>query len=303
MAFSLRQLRYFVAAAEHGEVSAAARALSISQPSVSAAIADLEGQFGVQLFLRRHAQGMALTPAGRRLLPEARSLLDHAREFESGAAGLGQALAGTLEVGCFVTIAPFFVPRLLSGIRARHPGMDVRVTEGHHEELPRGLKSGAFELALLYDYAVGADRDLVAEPLAEFQPYILLPKGHRLARAAKLSLADLAREPLVLLDLPSTREYFLSRFIALGIEPLVAHRTPSYEMVRCLVANGHGYSMLNMRPAEDLTYDGKRLVCRPIKDPLVPARVVLVRLAGATQTRRAAIFAEFTRDFFAKEKG
>ena len=60
---------------------------------------------------------MALTPAGRRLLPEARSLLDHAREFESGAAGLGQALAGTLEVGCFVTIAPFFVPRLLSGVR------------------------------------------------------------------------------------------------------------------------------------------------------------------------------------------
>ena len=61
--------------------------------------------------------------------------------------------------------------------------------------------------------------------------------------------------------------------------------------------------MLNMRPAEDLTYDGKRLVCRPIKDPLVPARVVMVRLAGATQTRRAAAFAEFTREFFTKEKG
>ena len=152
--------------------------------------------------------------------------------------------------------------------------------------------------AVLVAAATTADRRVASE--AQQAIIRVLRRAQRQLEAGRgewsvaRQLSELAREPLVLLDLPSTREYFLSRFLALGIEPIVAHRTPSYEMVRCLVANGHGYSMLNMRPAEDLTYDGKRLVCRPLKDPLVPARVVLVRLAGATLTRRAQAFAECT---------
>src|SRR5215470_8545344 len=92
--FTLKQLRYFVAVAETGSITEAGKRLYISQPSVSAAIAELEQRFGVDLFIRHHAQGLSLTPAGARLYKDAKNLLDQAEELRQGAVGLGQALEG-----------------------------------------------------------------------------------------------------------------------------------------------------------------------------------------------------------------
>ena len=75
MNYTLKQIAYFAAAAEAGNVSAAAARLNVSQPSISAAIAALETEFGVTLFQRRHAKGVDLTPAGQRLFAAARALL------------------------------------------------------------------------------------------------------------------------------------------------------------------------------------------------------------------------------------
>src|SRR5438552_13597925 len=79
--YTLKQLAYFTAAAEEESVTGAARALNVSQPSISAAIAHLERVLGVQLFLRHHAQGLSLTAAGRTIFAEARNLLAHAGEL------------------------------------------------------------------------------------------------------------------------------------------------------------------------------------------------------------------------------
>ena len=81
MNISLRLLRYVTAAADCGNVTEAARRLQVSQPSVSAAIAELEQMLGVTIFVRHHAKGVTLTPAGQRLINEARLLLKHAEEF------------------------------------------------------------------------------------------------------------------------------------------------------------------------------------------------------------------------------
>ncbi|MDX1575667.1 MAG: LysR family transcriptional regulator, partial [Kiloniellales bacterium] len=78
MTYTLKQLRYFAAAGETGSVTKAAALVHVSQPSISAAIAHLEQVFGLQLFIRHHAHGLSLTPAGRRLLGEAKRLLDQA---------------------------------------------------------------------------------------------------------------------------------------------------------------------------------------------------------------------------------
>jgi len=80
--YSLRQLEYFVTTAECHSVAKAARQLSVSQPSVSKAITNLEGQFSTQLFVRHHAKGVSLTRAGERLLVDARSLLRYARDLQ-----------------------------------------------------------------------------------------------------------------------------------------------------------------------------------------------------------------------------
>jgi DNA-binding transcriptional LysR family regulator len=200
MQATLKQLRYFLAAAEQASVTGAAKALRVSQPSVSAAIAQLEAVFGVELFLRHHARGLSLTPAGRQFALEARGLVAHADDLAQHAAGLGSRLAGELEVGCFVTFAPLLMPGLLRAFGRAHPEIRVRLHEDHTEALQEGLRRGRFDLAVTYDLNLGAD--IAFETLAEVPLHAILPAGHRLARGRAAALAALIAEPLVLLGLP-----------------------------------------------------------------------------------------------------
>lgn len=288
--YSLKQLAYFAGAAEHGSVTLAARALNVSQPSVSTAIQHLEEVLGVALFIRRHAQGLTLTPAGRRLFAEARALLTQAEELAMDAAGTGAGarVRGELQLGYFVTFAPYYLPRLLQRFGRRHPEVSVRLHEGDMESLRRALALGALDLALVYDLALGPG--LAREPLAELKPYALLPAGHALARRSRIPLKALAADPFILLDLPHSREYFRAIFLAYGLEPEVRYTTPSLEMVRGLVAHGHGVGLLNIRPAGDRAYDGTALACRPLVEETPALRIVLVRPAAARPTRAVDAF-------------
>jgi len=294
--YSLRQLTYFAAAAERGSVTGAAKALHVSQPSVSTAIAHLEQVFGTQLFLRHHAQGLSLTPAGRRLFAEARALLAHAGELGTVLGGDEERVRGELQLGYFVTFAPYYLPGLLMRFAALHPEVAVELQEGDMATLRRALSLGTLELAMVYDLALGAE--LAREPLAALTPYALLPEGHKLARQRKVSLRALAREPFILLDLPHSGEYFRSIFMAFGLEPEVRYTTPSLEMVRGLVACGHGVGLLNIRPAVNRAYDGTALACRPLAEETPPLRIVLARPAQARPTRAAQAFIACARSHF-----
>ncbi len=296
--FTLRQLTYFVAAAEHGSVAEAAKTLNVSQPSVSAAIAKLEDQFGVQLFLRHHAQGVSLTQVGEQLVVSARSLLAHASEIRESARELGQEVSGGLSVGCFVTMAPLYMPKLIREFTAKYPTVEIALHEGYQEALFEGLDSGRFDLAVLYD--VDLPDHFAVLPLLELPPYALLPARHPLARQSAVSLADLAAEPLVLLDQPPSREYFTGLFRDQGFEPRIAFHSPSLEMVRGLVGTGHGCSILVTRPPVDRSYDGSRIAVRPIADTIEPGRIGLARLAAARPTRLVDTFSGFARDYFAR---
>ena len=98
--YTLRQIEYAIAIRDHGSVAAASAALGVAQPTLSASLAKLEDQIGLQLFIRHHAQGVSPSPAGLRFLAEARNLLTHAqdlqRESPRGHGHRGQAVAGQL---------------------------------------------------------------------------------------------------------------------------------------------------------------------------------------------------------------
>ena len=129
MRFSFRQLEYFVAAGETGSVTRAAQGSHSSQPTVSAAIAKLEASLGVQLFVRHHAQGLSLTPEGRRFLGEAKALLRHASDVERFATALSDEVGGTLDLGCLVTLAPLVAPSLVRGFQSANPRVHVELVE------------------------------------------------------------------------------------------------------------------------------------------------------------------------------
>ena len=297
MQLSLRSLRYFVAVAEAGSVTAGARQVRVSQPSVSAAVAQLEADLKVQLFVRHHAKGLSLTLSGDRLLVQARGLLAHAREVEQFAGAMGGAQRGEVSAGCFITLAPFLLPGLLAGFAARYPEIALSVEEGNQAELLEQLRNGRCEVALSYAY--GLSEEFEAEVLAELPPRVILAQDHPLARRRRVSLKELAGAPMILLDLPHTRDYFLSLFRSVKIEPRVAHRTRSYEMVRGLAARGLGFGILNAIPRLPWTYDGNKVVAVPIAEELPNILVVSLRLRKLVTRPAVALFAQFAKQHFA----
>lgn len=264
--FSLRQVSYFVATAQHQSIHRAAEELHVSPPAISAAIAHLEETLGMKLFVRRHARGMLLTEDGSALAVECRNLLGQAWALGSGRLAGTREVRGWVHIGCLVSFAPFLVPPLIRDFQARFPQARVYWHEGNHEYLMEGLQNGALELAISYDFEVPAGIECSALRRAPLQA--VLPGGHRLAGRARIGVRDLARDPLVLLDLPRTREYILSVFRGTGLNPRIEHRAQSIVMLRGLVAGGLGYSLLNF--------------CPPYTNPVIGS---LVTLPLATRVR------------------
>lgn len=299
--YTLRQLEYALAVHDRGSVGQAAAAFGVAQPSVSAAIAKLEDQIGLQLFIRRHAQGVTATPQGARFLAEARSLVNQANDLQRFSESAGGAMEGALAIGSFMTLAPAFAPRIIAGFRALYPGVRLGLDEGTQEVLLDGLRTGRHDLALLY--SVDLPADIGALELARLRPYLLLPASHRLAGRKRLMLADLAKEPLVLLDVQPSRTYFLGVLAEAGIAPRIAFSSPSLEVVRGLVAQGLGYSILITRPDGDRSYDGGPLVAKPIAGSVEPGVIVLASLRQVRKTRLVTAFEDYCVTFFAKEFG
>jgi DNA-binding transcriptional LysR family regulator len=290
---TLTQLRYFVQAATHGSMTQAAGELRVAQSAVSAAVAQLERQVGTQLFIRQRARGLVLTAAGEELLSDARAVLAHMDEVLDAARGRGEQVRGHIRVACFVTLAPFVLPELLADLAEHHPGIEVEVIETEAEALSAALRTGAAEIALSYDLGLGPE--IERQVVAEVEPHVILPPEHRLAGRARIHLADLANDPMVLLDLPHSREYFQRMLASVGVTPLVRYRSASYETVRGLVARGHGYSLLNLRPVDDVTYGGARVLPRPIADELAPLSIVIARMSTVRPTARARAVAARAR--------
>lgn len=298
--YSLRQLEYLVACIETGSFAGAAARLNVSQPSISTAIAKLEAAVGVQLLLRHHAQGVSPTVTGARMVQSARSLLRHAEDLQSVEEDAQGRLTSELSLGCFVSLAPAYLPGLLAGLRQVEPGLRLRFTEGTQDALVVHLQQGRCELALLYD--LGLPSGLRLTRLALRLPQVVLPADHPLAARKSVSLKALAELPFILLDVEPSREYFLGLLEAAGLRPTVAYRTVSLEVARGLVASGLGYTLLVTRPAGDRAYDGRKIAVRPIREPVEPSELVLAASAALRPTKGMHALEAYAIRFFSTLK-
>jgi len=287
--FTLKQLRYFVLAAELKSVTKAAQKTNISQPSISAAIADLESTIIAKLFARHHAKGLSLTAAGHQIYTEAKRLLAQAERFSQVSRELVKGLSGTIEVGCLLTLAPLVMPPLMKSVKVKYPNLTVGCRELDIKEVLLGLREGHFELAVTYN--LNLDSDISFRGVRDFPPYVLLPRRHPLTRRSRLSLKALTAEPMILLDLPYTRDYFRSIFEAVGIEPNIAYRTTSPSMVRSMVANGMGYSILNARATWAFSDDDQQYAVVELSERLPVLRMGMVHLKKHLFTRAAHVVA------------
>jgi DNA-binding transcriptional LysR family regulator len=288
MKFTFRQLGYFVAAAETGSITLASKRASISQPAISTAISHIERELDVQLFLRHHAQGLSLTPAGRALLREAKQLLKQADGLYSAAADISQQMRGELSVGWFSTLTPIIMPELVQSFLKAFPETQVRSLESHQEGLLESLRSAEIEIAITYDLQISEDVSFL--PLATLPPYALFGASHPLARERSVKLSQLATLPMVLLDLPLSREYFLALFIRERLEASVAFSSEKFEVVMTMVANGLGYALVNVRPRAEVALDGRRVHRVALAGDPPPMRIGLATLKQLKKTRLVEAF-------------
>lgn len=270
---TFRQLAHFVAVAEEGAISAAADRLQFSPSAISASVTELERALRTQLCVRRRAQGVTLTAAGSVVLAQAKRLLADAAELRFSVQGRDGELVGPLVVGCFVTLAPALLPKILDDFEGEHPGVETDFIVADQDELRARLLAGEIDAALMYD--VGGLGGLHRLTLYEPRGYALFGAGNPMAAQPTVSLRDLAELPLVLYDQSPSTRYAMLMFEAQGLTPRVRYTTHSFELTRSIVARSdHAYAVLVQRPRNNRSYEDlpiveKEIVPAPPKVPVV----------------------------------
>lgn len=291
--YTLRQLQYFSAAAELGSFSAAAEKLFVSPTAVASAITDLEQALDTQLFVRRKAHGLEITPAGNYILVEARSLIASAEELNRTVRFHDGKLRGPVTIGCYATLAATVLPALTAQFEALHPEVDISSVEGDMEELIPLLEAG--KLDVVTTYRINLPLGLNEIVLFDTSVHVLLPADHRLAAQDSVSIAQLADEPLIMLDLPPSGRHTLDMLHAAGVKVNVRHRTSNFELVRSMVARGLGFSLLVQKPPIDHSYEGLPLVAKRIHPEFSKEAVVMIWPDQVHLNARVSALIEFAK--------
>jgi DNA-binding transcriptional LysR family regulator len=250
----LRQLEYFVAVAEERSFTRGSRRVHVVQSAVSAAVQRLERDLGTPLF-HRHGQQISLTDAGAVLLPEARATLAAARRARDTVDQVRGGVRGTVTIGTMLSTASVDLPALLGRFHAAHPRVTVRLrlaaagSTGHLE----AIMDGTLDLALVSTPGrppAGVHlHHLTDEPLR-----LICPPQHRLAKAASVTLGQLAEESFI--DFPAgwgNRTVVDRAFTAAGHAREVPFEAADYASALGLVRNGLGVTFLPDSAASEIT--------------------------------------------------
>lgn len=280
MAFTLRQLQFFVAAAEAGSVSGAARELAISQSSVTEAIRALEDDLGVALF-ERQARGLLLTHRGSAFLRHARTILADVTAARAALRDDAEEVRGRLSLGVTQLVAGYVLSDILQRFRRAFPLIELNVIEDSGEYLQHLLIGGELDVAVLLTSSVRDRMALQVETLI-VSPYRLwLPLGHPLAQQESIGLDELAGKPLIQLMVDEIEESTRRLTAALPVRPEIALRTRSVEAVRSLVATGAGLAILPSLVYRPWSLEGDRIEIRDVSGDLPSVQVGLAWRRGA----------------------
>lgn len=293
-------MQYFVATAESGSIIIASEKIHVSSPSISAAIAHIESELQVQLFIRQHAKGLMLTNVGEKVMQECKLILNQSSRLYALAADFSGSIRGPLKLGCFSAFSPMIYAEIIHGFTNLYKNVTLQLCEDDQQILLQNLSRNELDVVLTYDLNI--DHDLIHfEPLAVLPPHVLVSEAHPLAKNAAVTLEELANYPMVLLDMPYSNDYFISLFRQQKLSPQVAHSSRHVDVVRSMVANNLGYTILNVRPKNNYSLDGKRLVRLRIAGEHRPMQIGLATAKNANLNTVAQAFISRCRAFLSNQ--
>jgi len=294
MSLNLRQIRYFVAAAEAGKVVAAASAVGISPSAITEAIQDLEETVGTPL-VTRHRDGIKVTYDGYVFLQHCRNILSALTAATSAVGQHRPRVAGRLSIGVTITVAGYFLAAPLTRFRRSFPDVDVTIRELERNVLEKQLAQRQLDIGILL-VANLKHRDLLStETLAKSRRRLWTSTNHPLLTKPKVTLKDVAQEPYIQLLIDEAAHTTLSYWSKYKLKPNVIFRTDSVEAVRSLVATGTGITILSDMVYRPWSLEGDKLESREIAAAIPTMDVGLAWAKDATLPAPAQAFIEFCR--------
>lgn len=289
---SLKQFRYFAAAAETGQFSMAAAKLFVSQSAITNAILLLEQRLGVRLF-DRQPHGVTLTADGHRFYQHARQILDAVQDALREPRFQQHDLAGSVRIAASYLVQGYFLPPLFARFRAHYPDVDFDLHDMERPAIEEALARGEIELGVLIISNMPDRQRFGHHVLSRSRRQLWAAAGHPVLAQPYPSLADIAGHPYIQLTVDegeaSTGRFWQDS----GSTPRVAFRTNGMEALRGLVAHGFGVTILSDMVYRPWSLEGKKIEARPVLDAIPHMEVGLVW----SPTRTLGAPAEALRQF------
>lgn len=244
MSFDVRQLRYAIAAADHGSFYRAARALDIEQSTLSRSILKLEHAVGTLIFLRSRA-GVSLTPAGKEFILGARPLVADLEKLATMMRSVGQGHAGGLRLGHYHSISAGNLRATLTNWRDAHPDVRVEYVEANRSKLLADLNTGDIDVAVMMG-ARGHPGFRCKQFWSE-RMFVALTDSHPLSARDVVLWSDLASERFLLPAAdpgPEIRDLLLRRLSTFGIQPDIGVAQSSRETILCTLSGSSSVSIV-----------------------------------------------------------
>jgi LysR family hydrogen peroxide-inducible transcriptional activator len=295
---TLRQLQFLLALRAEGSFVAAAEAVGVTQPTLSAGVKELEATLGAVL-VERGRSGAQLTPAGEEAAERAARALSEVEELVRTVQAAGKPFAGVFRLGAIPTIAPFLLPRALPFLKQRFPRLQLHLREDLTSRLIEGLRARWLDAAIIaLPYAAGG---IATATVAEDEFLFLGPEGHPLAKRNDLSPEHLRDEDVLLLeDGHCLREHALSVCRTTPGRRAADVSATSLQTLVQMVAGGMGVTLLPRIAAEAGATAGADVALRPFAQPVVGRSIGVAWREGSPRAEEARILADELKGLFVR---
>ena len=242
---NLQQLRYLCAIVDNNlNVSDAAESLFTSQPGVSKQVRQLEDELGVRVFVRAGKRLASITPAGEAVVSAARRALKEIENLKRVGAEYKSEDEGTFAIATTHTQARYVLPRVLRDFATRYPKVKLELHQGNPMQVAAQTASGDADVGIATE-ALASFPDLITMPCYTWTRCVLVPRGHPLAKVRPLTLAAVARYPIVTYDFTFTgRSQINAAFEAEGLTPKVVLTALDSDVIKTYVELGMGVGII-----------------------------------------------------------
>ena len=272
---TLRQFRYFIAAATTGQFSAAAIAEHVSQSAITNAVQSLERRLKLKLF-DRLPHGVALTPEGQVFFHHAMHVMDAVNDALNHATLKPQAMQGTIRLAATYTVLGYFLPDLLSRYKRSYPNVEIDLIDMDRRSLEKAVREGTVDLGVGVLSNLENREGYGLHTLVRSRRRVWASANHALASQASVTLDEIAGHPYIVLQIDDAEAAAMRHWPDGGQGLKIAMRTASIEALRGLVAYGFGVSILADLVYRPWSLEGKKIIALPVEDALAPMEVGLI---------------------------